>query len=396
MIVNLSICKSNNFNGLSGWEKLSLAGLSDVEHAVKKYNYASFGDLKEGYRKADNVENLCPVAIFDIDNDPRTSHLTIVEAQDLLKDTTSIILTSRSHQKIKDNKPAVDRFRIFIFLDNPLTAKKENYRLEMIKISERVGLFEFSDMKALKDISRQYYASPSDAVFIVNDASKFCVDEVINEATKDLIEIQKIRAEVKKSIKKNKKKISSGSNNYHTLIDVDTMNCLPLDAIYERFTGHKLIQEGSYLMGKGVSEGTSRSRNSFTIFQDGESWLWHDFKSLESGNVLSFMEQLGFNAYEAAVALEKKNNVVLLVDNVEHYKKIFFDALSKSHNDKSFESELRKGFTSDLVRLNFKTFDLRVADKKFKLSDFGVDKLFVIKLLRERRNLGLVCVSEIK
>jgi len=141
----------------------------------------------------------------------------------------------------------------------------------------------------------------------------------------------------------------------------------------------------SDLMGKGVSEGTSISRNSFTIFQDGESWLWHDFKSLESGNVLSFMEQLGFNAYEAALALEKKFNIILLVDNIEHYKKIFFDALSKSYNDKSFKKEIRKGFTADVVLLNVKNYDLRVADKSFKLRDFGVDKLFVINSLRNNR-----------
>jgi hypothetical protein len=386
-MINLSVCKSNNPNGLSGWEKLAINSPSGLERAVKSYNYSAFGDLKDGYRKADNVENLCPIAIFDIDNDPGTAHLTIDEAQDLLKDVFHIILSSRSHQKNKDGKPAVDRFRVFIFLDKPLTAKKENYRLEMIKISERVGLFDFSDMKALKDISRQYYASPDNAVFIVNDANKFTVDGIISEAKADLIEIQNIRIEVKKNIKKNKKRISSDSNNYHTLIDVGAMNCLPLDAIYERFTGNKLVQEGSYLMGKGVSEGTSISRNSFTIFQDGESWLWHDFKSLESGNVLSFMEQLGFNAYEAALALEKKFNIILLVDNIEHYKKIFFDALSNSHNDKSFESEVKKISGADFVRLG--KDDLRIADKVFKLSDFGVDKLYVINAFRERRSSAL-------
>ena len=104
------------------------------------------------------------------------------------------------------------------------------------------------------------------------------------------------------------------------------------------------------------------------------------------------MEQLGFNAHEAAVKLEIMFNVTLLVENIEFYKKIFFDALSKSYNDKSFKAEIKKGFTADVVVLDVKTYSLRVADKSFTLSDFGVDKLFVINHLKEgmrRRKLEL-------
>jgi len=391
-MINLSVCKSSNLNGLSGWEKLEINGSSEFERVVKKYSYAAFGDLKDDYRKSDNIESLCPFAIFDIDNDPGKPRLLIDEAKELLKSVFYIILSSRHHKKNKGSKPAVDRFRIFVFLDKSLTAKKENYRLEMIKISERLGLFDFSDMNALKDISRQYYASPKDAVFIVNSANKFCVDEIISEAKDDLVEIQTIRVEAKKNIKNNKKKVSSGSNDYYTLIDVDAMNSLPLDIIYESLTGNKLAKKGSYLMGEGVAPGTSQSKKSFTVFQDNEEWLWHDFKTLESGNVLTFMEQLGFNAHEAAVKLESIFNVTLLVENIEFYRKIFFDALSKSYNDKSFKEEIRKGFTADVVVLDVKTFNLRVANKSFTLSDFGIHKGVVINSLKEgmkRKKLDL-------
>jgi len=394
-MINLSVCKSANPNGLSGWEKLEINGSSEFERVVKKYSYAAFGDLKDDYRKSDNIESLCPLAIFDVDNDPGDPRLLIDEAKELLNGVFYIILSSRHHKKIKGSKPAIDRFRIFVFLDKSLTAKKENYQLEVIKISERLGLFDFLDMSALKDISRQYYASPEDAIFIVNAADKFCVDEIISEAKDDLVEIQAIRDEVKKNIKNiknNKKNISSDSNDYYTFIDVDAMNSLPLDIIYESLTGSNMTQKGSYLMAKGVAPGTSQSKKSFTVFQDNEEWLWHDFKTLESGNVLTFMEQLGFNAHEAAVKLEVMFNVTLLVENLEFYKKIFFDALSKSYNDKSFKAEVRKGFTADVVLLDVKTYGLRVANKSFTLSDFGVDKLFVINHLKDgmrRRNLGL-------
>jgi len=384
-MINLSVCKSSNPNGLGNWEKLEISGSSQFEQVVKSYNYAAFGDLKDDYRKGDNVENLCSIAIFDVDNDPGEAHLTIDEAQELLKNFTHIILSSRSHQKIKGVKPAVDRFRIFVFLNKSLTAKKESYSLEMIKISECLGLFDFLDKNALKDIVRLYYASPKNAIFIVNSANKFSVGEIIIEAKNDLIEIQSIRVEVKKKIINKKKSIAISSNSYHSLIDVDAMNCLPLDAIYESFTGNKLKQEGSYLMGKGVTEGTSQSRNSFTILQSENEYLWHDFKTSESGNVLTFMEELGFNAYDAAVELERKFNVVLLSDNIEYYKKIFFDALSKSYNDKSFECELKKISGAKFVKLG--KDDLRIADKFFKLKDFGVDKLFVINSFRAGRNV---------
>lgn len=386
--MKISICTGNHQHSLVGWEMIEVKSFGEIERIVKSRSYAAFGEMTNGCKKIDNVRSMATVAMFDIDNDPGEPQLSIKESQDLLSGITYVLVTSRSHQKIKDDKPSVDRFRILVPLNKPLTASKPEYRLEMMMLAENLGLTYFVDYKALRDIARFYYQSPENAQFIVNNTNKaFVIDDIINAAGVELATQERIAKAAKDEIRNRiTPTIVSdfNTNEYHKIIDVHAINKLPLDDVYKSYTGNLLVIHGSYLMGKGISEGTSGSRSSFTIFQDGEEWLWHDFKSLESGNVLSFMQHLGFNAYDAAKALEDRFSVTLLVDNLEYYKKIFFDALSNSHNDKVFESEIKKISGANFVKLG--KDDLRIADKTFKLSQFGVDKRYVIKWFIERRN----------
>jgi hypothetical protein len=397
--MNISICTSSNPNGLSGWKNIEVKTFADLERTVKSYSYAGFGQLKDGYRLGENVVSLSNLAIFDIDNDPGTEQLSIEQAQALLKGTTYLIATSRSHQKDKDGKPAVDRYRIIVPLTEALSAEKDLYRLQMLKLADDLGLSAFADPKALKDISRQYYPSPAEAQVFVNNthkalnssgAKQFGIDELARlEAAK-----QEAREAIRNRIKPGQiTEFNKGE--YPKIIDLDAMNQLPLDEIYMMYTGEQLEKEGSYLMGKGFTPGTSQSRKSLTIFNDGQDWLWHDFKSGETGNVLTFMrEAAGLNAFEAAQELQKKYGVALLVDNPVFYRGIVNSALYVATNDKSLEAEIKKATDARFVKVV--SDGIRIADKAFGFEQLGINKGEIIERLRSNRDQDKIDKARLK
>lgn len=191
--MDISICTSSNPNGLGGWVHKQPKTFTELASLVKNHNYAAFVELTDNYRKADNVVQLGNCAIFDIDNDPDQPNLSIAEAQELLKGTTYMLVTSKSHQveKVKPSGeplPAVDRYRMIVPLTQPLTPSKDQYRLEMTRIAEQLGLAEYADPKALKDIARQYYRSPTDAQVVVNNTRKALETAPIIEWAKGEIE----------------------------------------------------------------------------------------------------------------------------------------------------------------------------------------------------------------
>jgi hypothetical protein len=397
--MNISICTSSNPNGLSGWKNIEVKTFADLERTVKSHSYAGFGQLKDGYRLGENVVSLSNLAIFDIDNDPGTEQLSIEQAQALLKGTTYLIATSRSHQKDKDGKPAVDRYRIIVPLTEALSAEKDLYRLQMMKLTDDLGLTAFADSKALKDISRQYYPSPAEAQVFVNNthqalnssgAKQFGIDELARlEAAK-----QEAREAIRNRIKPGQiTEFNKGE--YPKIIDLDAMNQLPLDEIYMMYTGEQLEKEGSYLMGKGFTPGTSQSRKSLTIFNDGQDWLWHDFKSGETGNVLTFMrEAAGLNAFEAAQELQKKYGTALLIDNPVFYRGIVNSALYVATNDKSLEAEIKKATDARFVKVV--ADGIRIADKAFSFEHLGINKGEIIERLRSNRDQDKIDKARLK
>jgi hypothetical protein len=386
--MNISVCHSSNPNGLSDWENIQIKTFKELEHAVKNHHYSAVGDLKDNYRKIDNVQSMSNIAIFDIDNDPNTKHLTIEDAQELLKDTTFMIVPSRSHQKEKDGKPAVDRYRVFIPLDKGLTPEKQKYRSEMALIAEKLGLLEYTDSKALNDIARQYYKSPADAQVIINNTKQsFKVDDVIKQSNEQIAEQERIKQEAKDAIKNRIiPSVASEFNTdeFHKIIDIDAMNKLPLDEIYEAYTGQKIKLEGSYLMGKGITPGTSSKKRTFTILEDNNEWIWHDFKTNESGNVLTFMRYAaGLNAFDAAQELEKKFSVQLLIDNPAYYAKALKEALKTATNDKTLILELRLTTQAKIVKIEKNS--IKIADKEFSFDQLEISKLDMINQLRANR-----------
>jgi hypothetical protein len=395
--MNISICTNRAINALDGWKNIEVKTFADLEKTIKSHSYGGFGQLKDGYRLGENVVSLSNLAIFDIDNDPGKEQLSIEQARELLTGTTYLIVTSRSHQKDKDGKPAVDRYRIIVPLTEPLSVEKDLYRLQMVKLADELGLTAFSDPKALKDIARYYYPSPAEAQVFVNNthqalnssgAKQFGIDELARlEAAK-----QAARADFNNRIKPAQRTQVGEFNNkgeYPFSIDFDAMNKLPLDEIYTMYRGENLEMEGSYLMGKGFTDGTSQSRKSLTIFQDSKSqdWLWYDFKTDEKGNVLTFMTAHHLNAYQAAQELQKKFGATLLSVNPAFYRQKVNAALFVATDDKTFRKEMYNTTGAEKVKLE--KDGIQIADKLLSYPQLGFNnKGDVIEIFRKNRAIA--------
>jgi len=387
--MNISICTGSHEHSLTGWKNINIKTFQEIELAIKNDSYAAFGEMKGGYKKAENIVSMSSVAMFDIDNDPDTEHLTMSDAVQMLnKCITFAIVTSRSHQKQKDGKPAVDRFRIIVPLNKGLTANKESYRVEMTLLAEKLGLLNYVDHKALKDIARFYYKSPSNAKFISNNTKNaFNVDEIISAACAEIADLEKLKQKARDEIRN---RIVPGvisefnTSEFHKIIDIDSMNQLPLDEIYETYTSNRLVQEGSYLMGKGITEETSGKRRSFTILNSDDGWIWHEFKTGESGNVLSFMRYAaGLNAFQAAQELEKKFNVNILIDNPLYYSAALQKSLDTAINDKTLIAEMKKITGANFIKIEKN--GIRIADKEFSFDELEFNKVQMIDRLRANR-----------
>jgi len=387
--MRLSICTGSHKHSLVGWKNIEAKTFQEIESAIKNYSYAAFGEMKNGYKKAENIISMSNVAMFDVDNDPDTDHLRMSDAVQMLnKCITFVIVTSRSHQKQKDGKPAVDRFRIIVPLNNSLSVNKESYRIEMSMLAEKLGLLNYVDPKALSDVARFYYKSPTDAEFISNNTKKaFNVDEIISAAKNEIVELERLKQKARDEIIN---RIIPGvigefnTSEFHKIIDIDSMNQIPLNEIYETYTSNRLIQEGSYLMGKGITEGTSGKRRSFTILDDGDGWIWHDFKSGESGNVLTFMRHaVGLNAFQAAQELEKKFNINILIDNPLYYSASLQKALDTAINDKTLIAGMKNITGANFIKIEKN--GIRIADKEFSFDELEFNKGQMIDRLRSNR-----------
>lgn len=133
--------------------------LADLVNYATKYNYST-GKFKDNYRTKDNFEQAQSIAI-DVDNDDPNIHYSIADAALLFSNYRYVILPSKSHQ-IEKNGRVADRFRIILFLDQPITSAKDF----TATWNELFKFYPAADT-ACKDASRFYYPSPS--VYAVNE-----------------------------------------------------------------------------------------------------------------------------------------------------------------------------------------------------------------------------------
>lgn len=266
--MKIGISNDKSLASVSSWQEKEITTFTELATTIKNNNYSAVTKFKDNYRKIANVEQLSNIAIFDIDNDPNYPELSIEKAKELLKNTTYLLITSKNHQLIKGDKPAVDRYRIIVPLKEPFEANKVEYRASMTRLAENLGLSQYVDKKALSDMVRFYYKSPANAYFFINNTKKsFDVQTIKESVQADMAEKQRLQAEKLKDSSEAlnrennalKQQIVANSEDYHTVIDVDAMNKLPIDKIYQKLTGNEIKDDGSYRIAKGFEAGTSSS-----------------------------------------------------------------------------------------------------------------------------------------
>lgn len=120
-------------------------GLDHLARLVTEYDW-SHSIFRENYRNASNFTQANLIAL-DIDEG-----CSIDEAQNLFKDLKHIIVTSRNHQKPKDNKPACDRFRVILPLETPIV----DASIYLATWNDLFKKYPFID-RSCKDTSRFWY-----------------------------------------------------------------------------------------------------------------------------------------------------------------------------------------------------------------------------------------------
>lgn len=139
--------------------------LQEVADFTLKYDWSPF-TFKDGYRHGTSWAS-CDVMVLDIDNDEAET-CTIEQAKELFKEYNYLIVTTKSHQILK-NKKTVDRFRVILPLSETIL-DKDIYKNTWYYLSNK---YRFIDTQC-KDFARFYYRSKE---FVEINEGK-CLDPV--------------------------------------------------------------------------------------------------------------------------------------------------------------------------------------------------------------------------
>ena len=124
--------------------------LKELSDFTLKYDWSPF-TFKDSYRHNTSWSS-CDMMVLDIDNDG-TINCTIEQAKDLFKDYNYLIVTTKSHQLLKNNK-LVDRFRVIL----PLTTTIKDQEIYKNTWYWLANKYPFIDQQC-KDFARFYYKS---------------------------------------------------------------------------------------------------------------------------------------------------------------------------------------------------------------------------------------------
>lgn len=161
--MRISIANHNEAKNPKGFINYEIE-FEDIAEKVKSGFCYSACKFKDNYRKDDNYLGCEDVLILDIDD-----ICTIEQAKIIFKNYKFWIITSRNHQKLKNDK-VCDRFRIFFLLEEPLN----DVDIREFFINNIMERYPFVDTSC-RNRSRFYYSSPKDAISIFNDGSIFKV-----------------------------------------------------------------------------------------------------------------------------------------------------------------------------------------------------------------------------
>lgn len=162
--MNFTVANHNNRYESKGFAHYDDVDFEDIPKMIMSgFAYAS-GKFKDGHRLDVNYEGEEDVLILDIDE-----NVTLAQSRVIFKKYTNFIITSKSHQKEKNNI-VCDRYRVFLKLESTLHEPEDRVNF----INNVFSNFPFVD-KSCRNSSRFYYSSPDNAEVYYNEGKLFPV-----------------------------------------------------------------------------------------------------------------------------------------------------------------------------------------------------------------------------
>ena len=209
-----------------------------------KYCYSA-STYTSTHRHKDNIDSLGNVLIFDFDD----GAITINQMKEFLHKNNiySIICTTKSHQKEKNGKPAVDRFRLFLPLSKEIELDIDTYADFYMYIAKLLNIDEVIDT-ACKNPSRSYYPNASQVSTVVNSHNIFNTDVLIEQFNRYIKKHKKERTQ--KQVDQKAYNQSYSNKNYSNNSNELKGNEVLADTMVELRSGERYsLREFEYLQG---------------------------------------------------------------------------------------------------------------------------------------------------
>ena len=393
--MNISICDDNTNYATSGWRVKHVDSLESLAYVVKTHRYSN-ATFKDDYRKGENVNGFHNLLIFDIDNDENMPYFSIQQAVKHFKDIgiKTLIIPSKNHQKEKGDKKAVDRFRIIIPTQTPLSLLDSKTFREFQYLSTRaLKIEQFVDTKALSDKARYYDKSLLGATPHVIQGER--IMNIKNLEAQAIINVRE--REAKKQQEQEKiATIQSNPNAFKNMPLLDQTKSLsylsengfkaiintPITTLIRNYEVIKNEYNDGYDMIK-----TAHAK--YAVIKD--SNLIHDFKSGETYNTYTYLSKVigSNNANTIAREFENLSGEKVLETNIALVRESIAIALKTAKNDKDLEMSLKKYFGVDYVKFHYGNAEphLRIADRT--ITQENLDFLQIIKKMKENREKEL-------
>jgi len=229
---------------------LTQVGSSDLHTitAQERYSNAVFTDGKRSKAMHESFTNLL---IYDIDND-RDDKLSLSEACLLFKDIKCLIVTTKSHKKIK-NGIVEDRYRILFSLDQVISINKDEYPKFYLHAAGLLGIENVIDL-ACKDVARMYQPHSQQEVFYANSNNLLSCQQLISSFEE--ADALNIREKYPNDNEYNSSVESDGTKTGYLRSIIHTDKFLLLMKVEERFvSGNRnnfLFGCGKYLQDNGL------------------------------------------------------------------------------------------------------------------------------------------------
>ena len=172
---------------------------NELPHITQNFSYSAI-EFHDYVRLGTNFKQASSI-ILDFDDG-----MTITQALETFKNVYAMVATTKSHQQstksgVPNGKQTEkrDRFRVIIFLQNPITDPKEFVRVMTNMINT------YGSDPACKDLARYYFPNPTQEVWFMENATGY----IDIEPFKQNIETQKVSTSSSQSKKDPSKSATS-------------------------------------------------------------------------------------------------------------------------------------------------------------------------------------------